>query len=289
LTASAPAGWALPIFGKNPLTLTYPKTNSTTLSVTAPATAKPGKYIATVTGEYRNHGESDDISHSVNVTVQVISPDFKVTASPSTLYLLKGTSQNSVIRVTSVDRFNGSVSLTHAVIIHPDAGLLTETLSSSSLSILYNQAGSSMLSITVPATPKFGKYVIQVTAKGSYLGKDIEHSVNVTVNVINPDFAIYSSPSFVSIPAGTSANATIKVLSLGRLNDTIALTATSPSGWTTTIYSNPLKVMYNQSNSTKVTIAVPAGAESGKYIVDFKGQGAGSLLSDTTSVKIVVP
>jgi uncharacterized membrane protein len=47
-----------------------------------------------------------------------------------------------------------------------------------------------------------------------------------------------------------------------------------------------LQVTYNQSNSTKITIAIPADTEPGKYTVDFTGTSG--LLSDSTSIKIVV-
>jgi uncharacterized membrane protein len=191
--------------------------------------------------------------------------------------------------VSPVDRLNGSVALAVAEIVHPDGGTLAPIIGSSAVAILYNKAGSTTLAITVPSNPKYGKYVLQVTGTSSYLGQNLEHKVNVTVYVLNPDFAIYSSASLLSIPAGKSANVTIRAISLGRLNDTITLTATSvPAGWTTTIYANPLKVAYNQTGSATVTIAVPAGAESGKYFVNLTGSTS-SAISDTTSIKIVVP
>ena len=277
LTVSTPIGWTGPTFGKNMLSLNYPKSNSTMLSVTVPTDARTGKYAVTVTGETGNKDKSDELIHSVNVTVQVINPDFRISVNPSTMYLLPGTSQNSIIRVSSVDRFNGTITLT-PIIPSP----LTGSLLPLSLSIAYNKAESSTLSITVPSSAKTGKYVIPITANSGSL----THSINVTVQVIKPDIAIYSSPSFLSIKAGTSANATIKTLSLGRFNGTVTLTTASPSGWTTTIDTNQLKVMYNQSNSTKVSIAIPTDTEPGKYTVEFTGTS--SSLSDSTSIKIVV-
>ncbi len=290
LTTSTIAGWETPTLGNNAPAIAYPSRCSTTLTVTAPSSAKSGRYIVTVTGEYRNHGESDEIVHSVNMTVMVIRPDFRLSTNPSTTYLLKGSIQTWTIRVSPIDRFNGSVTLSVSEIVHPDSGTLTPILGSSAVAIQYNQAGSTTLSITVPSNPEYGKYVLQVTGKSSYLGQTLEHSFNVTVYVINPDFAIYSSASLLSIPAGKSANLTIRALSIGRLNDTIALTAQSaPNGWTTKIYTDQLKIAYNQTSSTTITIAVPAGTESGKYTIDLKGLGISSSLTDTTSVKIIVP
>lgn len=282
LSASVPLGWAAPTLGKNVLTLNYPKINSTILTVSVPANAKPGKYTIVVTAESDNHGESDDksddMTHSVNVTVQVINPDFRIYANPSTMYLLQGTSQDSTIRVYSVDRFNGTVTLAATI----PAAWTGSGLTSTSLTITYNTAGTSMLNVNVPPNAKAGKYTIIVTAKSGTL----THSVNVTVQVIKPDIAIYSYPSYISVKAGTTQNATVRVASLGRFNGTVTLTATSPSGWTTTMVVNPLQVTYSQSNSTKVTMAIPADAEPGKYTVDFKATSG--PLFDTTSIKIVV-
>jgi uncharacterized membrane protein len=282
LSASVPCGWEAPTFCKNVLTLNYPKINSTILTVNVPACAKPGKYTIVVTAESGTHGESDgkfdDMTHSVNVTVQVINPDFRIYANPSTMYLLPGTNQDSTVRVYSVDRFNGTVSL--AATIPP--ALTGSGLTSKSLAITYNTAGTSMLNVNVPSNAKAEKYTITVTATSG----TITHSVNVTVQVIKPDIVIYSSPSYIAAKAGTTQNATIRVNSLGRFNGTVTLVATSPGGWTTTMVVNPLKVTYNQSNSTKVTIAIPADAELGKYTVDFKATSG--PLSDSTSIKIVV-
>jgi hypothetical protein len=278
LSASGPFGWAAPTLGKNVLTLNYPKLNSTILTVNVPASTKSGKYTIVVTAESGNHGESDEITHSVTVTVQVINPDFRIYASPSTMYLLPGTSQGSTIRVYSVDRFNGTVTLAAPI----PAALKGSALTSTSLAIKYNIVGSSMLNVNVPLGAKAGKYVITVEGQSGLL----THSVNVTVQVIKPDIVIYSSPSYISVKAGTTQNATVRVASLGRFNGTVTLTATSPSGWTTTIVVSPLQVTYNQSNSTKITIAIPAVAEPGKYTVEFTGTSG--LLSDSTSIKIVV-
>lgn len=283
LSASTSIGWVAPTLGKNVLTLNYPKTNSTILTVSVPANAKPGKYTIVVTAETGNNDKSDksdEITHSVNVTVQAINPDFRIYASPSAMYLLQGTSQDSTIRVYSVDRFNGTVTLTTNIpAALTGSGLIPP---SPSLAITYNTAGTSMLHVNVPSTAKAGKCTIIVTAKSGTL----THSVNVTVQVIKPDIIVYSSPSYISAKAGTNQNATIRVNSLGRFNGTVTLKPTSPGGWTTTMVVNPLQVAYNQSNSTKVTIAIPADTEPGKYTVDFTGT-SGSL-SDSTSIKIVV-
>ena len=289
LSASTPTGWPAPMLGKNSLTLTFPvttppSTDSTTLTIKAPSTVQPGKYIITVTGEHEAQGESKDIVHSRYIVVQVVKPDFRISASPSPLYLQPGQSGSSTIRIASIGRFQGTVQLS---IVNPTG--LAGTLTSTSLSIEVNQAGTVTLNVpTTSATPS-GKYPIQITATSGSLS----HVITVMVQVIKPDFAIISSPELLIVKAGaTTATAIIKAISINRYEGNVALAATPPAGITLNIDPIAVNIKYNQAGIAKVTFNIPANTEPGKYIIDFKGTAIPAAFSgitvDTTSIKIVV-
>jgi uncharacterized membrane protein len=291
LSTSTLQGWQHPILAKNSLTVTYPattttpSTDSTTLTVSAPTNAQTGKYVITVTGEHEVQGESKDIVHTRDIVVQVIKPDFRLSASPSTIYIQPGQSGSSTIRIASIGRFQGSVQLS---ILNPTG--LAGTLTSPSLSIEVNQAGTVTLNVpTTSATPA-GKYPIQITATSGSLS----HVITIMVQVIKPDFAIISSPELLTVKAGTTPTAIIKAISINRYEGTVTIAAatTPPAGITLIVDPSPVYIKYNQAGIVKVTFNIPANIEPGKYIIDFKGTATPPAFSginvDTTSIKIVV-
>jgi len=102
------------------------------------------------------------------------TPDFSISATPSTLPIKAGASGSSTITVTSLNGFSGAVSLGASA---PNG--FTATLSPSSLTVAPGGSYSSTLSITVPSTAVAGPYTVMVTgASGS-----LTHSATVTVNV----------------------------------------------------------------------------------------------------------
>ena len=291
LSASTPTGWPAPMLGKNSLTLTFPvttppSTDSTTLTIKAPPTVQPGKYVITVTGEHEAQGESKDIIHTRDIMVQVVKPDFRISASPSPLYLQPGQSGSSTIRIASIGRFQGTVQLS---ILNPTG--LAGTLTSTSLSIEVNQAGTVTLNVPTTSSTPAGKYPIQITATSGSLS----HVITVMVQVIKPDFAIISSPELLIVKAGaTTATAIIKAISINRYEGNVAIAAatTPPAGITPNIDPSSVQIKFNQAGIVKVTFNIPANIEPGKYIIDFKGTATPAAFSgisvDTTSIKIVV-
>src|SRR4030042_367693 len=201
LSASVPAGWAA-TFIPSSLSLTngyygynyygyynYGFYNWSALSLSVPSDAAAGKYTVGVTGT------NGTLTHSANVTVNVIAPDFRINAYPSYLSVTAGSTGNSTIMVSSLYGFSGTVSLSAAC---PSGW--TATFASSSLSLTngyygysyygYYNYGSynwSALSVVVPSDAAVGKYTVVVTGTSGSLA----HSVNVTVNVVGPAFRLY--------------------------------------------------------------------------------------------------
>ncbi len=98
-----------------------------------------------------------------------LTPDFAISASPSSLTINSGSSGSSTITVTSLNGFTGTVSLVAS-------STLGTSLNPTSIS---GGAGTSQLSITVPANTAGGTYTVTVTGTSSSL----THSTTVTVTV----------------------------------------------------------------------------------------------------------
>ncbi len=102
------------------------------------------------------------------------SPDFSLSASPSSLTIQAGASGSSTVTVASLNGFSGTVLLAAS----SPAGL-SATLSSSSLTIVSGGSSSSTLTITASPTAVAGTYAVAVTGTSGSL----THSATVTVNV----------------------------------------------------------------------------------------------------------
>jgi uncharacterized membrane protein len=288
LSASSSAGWTTSV-DPSSVSLTseysgyfgYGSFNWSRLSVVVPHGTAAGKYTVTVTGT------NGSLTHSVNVTVNVVVPDFYMLAFPSFLSVPAGSTVNSTIMVTSLYGFNGTVSLS----VSPPAGW-TASIVPSSLSVTSGYGGRynwSQLSVVVPSSTAAGKYTVTVTGTNGSL----THSVNVTVNVAAPDFWVYAFPSYLWVTAGSTVNSTIMVTSLYGFNGTVSLSVTkSPPGWTTSVNPSSLSVTneyHGRYNWSQLSIGVPSNAAVGTYTVEVTGTSGSLTHSRNVTVNVVSP
>jgi len=268
LSATFPTGWTASAPNPSSLTLKYCGYNESKLSIAVPSDATPGKYTITV------KGASDKLEHSANVTVVVLKPDFSIYGCTPQIAIPVGSSENAIIKVGSLDRFNGTVALSASF----PSGWISSSPNPSSVMIKYNRYNQSLLSIAVPSNAAAGKYTVKVTGVSGAL----THSANVTVVVLKPDFSVYASSSFMYLSAGQNGTAIIRLLSLGKFNGTVSLSASFPSGWTSSaLAKTSLTVSNNGINSTAITIVVPKGTAEGKYSVTVTGTSGLSTHSIT--------
>src|SRR5207253_11118825 len=110
------------------------------------------------------------------VSILVIVSDFTVSVNPSCLSLPRGTSGTSLITVTSLNGFTGTVSFSATV--SPTSGPKT-SFSSSSITLTSGGQGTSTLNVRALHKTPIGSYTITVTgASGS-----LSHSVTITVDI----------------------------------------------------------------------------------------------------------
>ncbi|MGI0087311.1 MAG: fibronectin type III domain-containing protein [Nitrosotalea sp.] len=99
------------------------------------------------------------------------TPDFTISSSPSSLTINPGSSGSTTVTISQLNGFTDTVSLTAS------SGLGT-SLTPTTIS---GGAGTSQLSITVPANTAGGTY--QVTVTGTDTSSSLSHSTTVTVTV----------------------------------------------------------------------------------------------------------
>ena len=179
---------------------------TSTLSCTGSA---PGNYLATVTGT------SGTLSHSVNVTYAIPTPDFSISASPTTVSTKVGVAGTSTITVSPLYGFTGTVDL---VVTTNSTSL---SCSPSPLSIT-GGSGTSTLSCTGSAP---GNYLATVTGTSGSL----THSATAKYVIPVPNFTISSSPLTVPVNSAADGTSTIAVASLNGFAATVTLTVTTNS------------------------------------------------------------
>jgi uncharacterized membrane protein len=273
ITAALPAGWSDSTLASNKLYVNSSGFNMTTLSVKVPTNTAAGKYVIEVTGV------SGSVSHKVNATIQVVTPDFSIFAWPSHASMTAGSSQNISIRVSPLYRFNGTVTLSAEF----PAGVTASPPNPTSVEVKYNASSPATLNVTIPATTAAGKYVITVIATSGSL----THKANVTVQVVTPEFRLNTYSPYLSIHAGSSKNVTLTVSPRNGFTGTVTLTLSAPSGWTSTVLAQTsLNVQSGWGNSTKLTIVVPSTAAVGDY--DISVTGTSGALTNSATIKVAV-
>jgi len=140
--------------------------NSVVLTLTASSTAAAGAAAITVTGT----SGSISRSASVNLTVNSLTPDFSLAASPSALTVNRGASGTSTIAIGRVNAFTGSVALTVS-------GLPTGV--TAAFSPASATGASSVLTLSASATATTGAATLTITGTSGSL----THTTTIALTV----------------------------------------------------------------------------------------------------------
>ena len=262
---SAPNGWTTG-FDTTPLLTS----GTSTLTITVPTPTATGTYPVTVTGSY-----GTTTSHSATLTVQVVNPDYSISASPLSQPISSGSTGTSTVTISPLNGYSGTVQLSYAA-----TGGLTAAFNPASIAIT-SGTGTSTVTITVPSGTATGTYTVTVTGTD---GTNIQHSTPITVQVTNPDFTLSASPTTpISIRSGSSGKATITVNPTNGFTGNVALSSNKPSGWTTPTFS-PTSII--TKGTSTMTITVPSTVRSGTYT--FTITGTSGTLTHTSTVTVTV-
>jgi len=197
------------------------------------------------------------------------SPDFTISASPSSQTVVQGAAATYTVNTTALNGFSGTVNLT----VSGQPGDAAVTFNPASIT----GTGSSSLSIT---SSMVGTYAVTITGTSGSL----VHSVTVTlvVNSSAPaDFTIAASPSSQTVTRGNSATYTITIAAVNGFAGTVSL---SQTGAPSTATFAPSSV--SGSGTSSMTLHTSRSTTRKTYTITVKGT-SGSL-SHTTSVSLTV-
>jgi len=222
------------------------------------------------TGAYDDH---DDLVFAVAST-----PDFSISASPTSVSVVQGSSGGSTVTTAVSGGFNNAVSLSAS---GQPSGV---TVSFSPASIAAPGSGSSAATFTVASSVATGTYPITITGTGG----GVTHTTSVSLTVTpaaTPNFTIAASPTSVSVVQGNSGNSTVSTTVSGGFNSAVALSASGqPSGVTVTF--NPTSIAAPGSGSSTMTMAVASSTATGTYPITVTGNGGGITHTATVSLTV---
>lgn len=172
LTSSPPNGITATI---NPTSVTPPKNGSanSNLNITISGTVPPGSYNIGITG-------TSGSTHSTTLVVQVVAPDFALSASSASIGITQARSGSIVLTLIS-NGFSGRVTLTAQV---SPAGPTAQT--TPTINLASGTVQNSTMTVRTSASTSPGDYTITVTANATGPGGPITHSIALTVSVNSP-------------------------------------------------------------------------------------------------------
>jgi len=206
------------------------------------------------------------------------TPSFTLSASPSSLSVVQGSSGASTITTAVVDGFDAAVALSAS-------GLPTGvTAAFSPTSIAAPGSGTSTLTLTVASTSATGTYSITVTGTGGGVTQTTTVSLTVTAPV-SASFTLSASPTSVSVARRGSGTSKITTTVAGGFNSAISLSASGlPTGVTATF--SPASIAAPGSGSSTVTFQASSSASTGSKTVTITATGGGVTHTTTITVDV---
>lgn len=233
-----------------------PVTSTLSLNV-APSTA-PGTYpiVVTASGPATTHLAT----YTLTVNAATLSPDFSLSASPTSQSVTAGASTSFSAVVTGLNGFSGTVSLAASGL--PSG--VTGTFSPSSITA----SGTSTLNITTSSSAPAGTYTVSITGTSGTLTHSVGVSLTIAAPVASPDFTISASPPSQSVTGGSNAPYDVTITPSNGYSGLVTLSVSGVPGGTTASFSSSTIAA---SGSSTLTVYTSTSTPVGTYNLTITG------------------
>ena len=231
--------------------------------------AQQGSYVANGT-TYTVQLEFSNSASNCVLPPAASSPNFTLSASPSSLSVTQGSSGNSTITVTRTGGFTGSATLSASGL---PAGV-TATFGT-------NPATStSVVTFSASSTATTGTSTVTITGTSGTLTHTTSISLTVSAPAA-PNFSLSASPSSLTVKQGTNGSSTITVTPSNGFTGSVSLSnSTLPSGVTATFGTNPT------SSTSVLTFTASSTATTGTSTITITGTSG--TLTHTTTISLTI-
>jgi hypothetical protein len=241
--------------------------NTLTLAASSTATVG-GPTTVTITGT------SGSLSHTatvgVTVTAAAPAPNFSLSANPSSVSVVQGSSGTSTMVVTPSGGFTGTVSY---------------TASGTPSGVTASFSGNTLTLTASGTAAAGGPTTVTITGTSGSLSHTTTVGVTVTASAPAPNFSLSASPSSVTVAPGSSASTTITITPTGGFNaGTVSFSPPGlPTGLSATFgaisSSGTSQLTFNATSSASpmtigVTITGTAGSLTHTAMVNLTVSGS---------------
>jgi hypothetical protein len=200
------------------------------------------------------------------------TPNFSLSASPSSLTVKQGTSGSSTITVTPSGGFTGAVTLSNSAL--PSG--VTATYGTNPTT------GTSVVTFTASSTATVGTTAVTITGTSGTL----THTTTVTLTISSAtqqDFTISVSPASLNVTRGNTGNYTVTIGAVNGFSGTVNLSVTGLGSRVTATFS-PTSV--TGSGTSTLSVVVNRRATRGTRTLTITGVN-GSLSHSTTAALVI--
>ncbi len=198
------------------------------------------------------------------------TPDFSLSALPTSLSIATGSNGTSTITITPKNGFTGSVTLSAS-------GMPTGVTAAFGTN---PATATSVLTLTASSTATLGTSTITITGTSGAL----THTTTVALTVsttVTPDFSLSASPNTLTIAQGSSGSSTVTVTPQSGFTGSVNLSASGlPTGVTAAFGTNPTMT------TSVLTLTASSSATAGMSTVTITGTSG--ALTHTTTVALTV-
>jgi len=261
---------------------TNPTTGTSVLTLTASATATTGAATVTITGTSGSLTASTTLALTVNSSA---TPNFSVSASPTSVTVTQGSSGTSTITVTSTGGFNSATTLSASGL--PSG--VTATFSTNPVTPPANGSASSTLTLTASGSATVGTATVTITGTSGSTSHSATITLTVNASSGTPNFTLALSPSSFTVDENGSKSTTLTVTSVNGFHSAVTLSVNEfPSGVSATASANPVTPPANGSVNVTVTWSATRRAPTGTTTIELIGT-SGSLTNQIPVTITVAP
>jgi len=262
-----------PAYSTNPIN--YPTATSSTLTLQTTSATPNGTYYLVLSGS------DGGVTHTTLFGLVVQTPDFTITASPSSRTIKQGESTEYTVTLTAVAGFSSSVDLSLSGLpsgatssFDPDP--LTPTTS----------GAQSILTVTTSLTTPTGTSTLTISGTGG--GKTHTKTVTLIVQT-GANFTVAVTPDSQTVIRGSSQTFTVTITPIGEFNKAVYVSLSGhQAGVTYDFNPNPVTPQAGQPATSILTVYASSTAtiETRTLTITASAPDPGITKTDTVSLTV---
>lgn len=242
-----------------------------TMRVSVPDTIQPGSYTIGVTAS------SGSITKSQNITINVPSPTFSLSVSPTSVQTTPNSSLDFTVSVGGGSDLKRDVSLN----AQSKDGLPVRLSSD-----FVRPPGSVRMTVTIPTGTEIRNYQVVVT--GSLPGSTTSQTATVNIDVRPlPDYRLSFNPTSISLAAGESGDVFVNIASLNGFDQNVDLKID------TELKASLSSTVINGAGTTRLSINTDRNTAVKDYLITVNSSSntKGGVITkrDTLTVTVTAP